>query len=774
MRKKYLVSFLLCVLVMLASCRLTKNVPDGSYLLNRVTVKVDGDGVDAESLKTYVRPKPNFKLFGIWKVQLHMYNMAGKDTTKWLNRQLRSAGDAPVIYKEQETQVVASKMEKALSNKGYIHASVDVQTSFKKKKANVNYQVNLNNPYRVRNFSLVIQDDSIQKVIGKDTAVLKIDKGMLFDSEAIDGFREDVASYLRQRGYYRLTKESLFFIADSTYKTREIDLKAYIRSPGITSTRPDTLTANSENFHQRYIVSNVYIVTNFDPLRDDGSEYLTNEGLELLQKQSHSYKELMIYDIGNRYLRSDLLRDNCYIIPGGMYNERLVTQTYTSLTALSAMKSANIRFVEREGKTLDCVIFLAFSPSQSFTTNLEGTNTSGDLGFAGSVNYQHRNIFRGSETFNFKVRGAFESVGGNVSALFDKYYYELGAESSVSFPKFVFPFFSRDFKRALNASTEVSLAYGVQSRPEFERTVASSAFSYKWNRKQKSRYVFDLIDLSYVYLPWVSDAFEKEFLSNNSYLKYSYQSHMIMKSGLSYSYSSLLPGIKNRDVHSLRASVETAGNFLWLASKTLNFDQKEDYYTLFNIRYEQYVKGYFDFSKQYYIDDKNSLALHIGGGVAMPYGNSEIVPFEKRFFSGGANSVRGWSVRSLGPGTYAGVSRQIDYVNQSGDIKLDANIEYRSKLLWKLQMAAFIDMGNIWTIRKYAEQPGGVFELNSFYKQIAGSYGLGVRLDFNFFLLRLDFGMKAYNPADGAIKWPLLSPVITRDMAIHFAIGYPF
>ncbi len=760
--------------MVLPSCRLTQKVPDGSYLLNRVTVKVEGKGVDAESLKTFIRPKPNFKLFGIWRVQLHLYNMAGKDTTKWLNRQLRRAGDAPVIYKDQESQIVAFKMEKALSNKGYIHASVDVQTSFKKKKANVNYQVNLNNPYRVRNFSLVIRDDSIQKEIGKDTAILKINKGMLFDSEALDGFREEVASYLRQRGYYRLTKESLYFIADSTYKTHEVDLKAYIRAPGETSTRPDTLIAKPESYHQRYKVGNVFVVTNFDPLHNDGSEYLSEEGLEFLRKGSYSYKELLVYDIGNKDVKPDLLRDNCYIVPGSIYNEHLVTQTYTSLTALSAMKSANIRFVEREGGILDCIIFLAFSPSQSFTTNLEGTNTSGDLGFAGSVNYQHRNIFRGSETFNFKVRGAFESVGGNVTALFDKYYYELGAETSVTYPKILFPFLDKNFKRSLKASTEVSLAYGVQSRPEFERTVASSAFSYKWNRKQKSRYVFDLVDLSYVYLPWVSSDFEKEFLSNNSYLKYSYQSHMIMRSGLSFSYSSLLPGIKNRNVHSVRASVETAGNMLWLASKAFNFDQKEDYYTLFNIRYEQYVKGYFDFSKQYYIDDKNSFALHVDAGVAAPYGNSDVVPFEERFFSGGANSVRGWSVRSLGPGRYSGTSRQIDYVNQSGDIKLDANIEYRSKLVWKLQIAAFIDMGNIWTVREYAEQPGGKFELNNFYKELAGAYGLGMRLDFNFFLLRLDFGMKAYNPADGAIRWPMISPKINRDMAIHFAIGYPF
>jgi outer membrane protein assembly factor BamA len=399
MRKKYLVGILLCGLMMLASCRLTKNVPDGSYLLNRATVKVNGEGVDTETLQSYIRPRPNFKVFGIWRLQLHLYNMAGSDSTKWINRQLRSVGDAPVLFSEQEARQVASKMEKALSNKGYIHASVDVKTAFKKKKANVTYQVSLNKPYRVRHFSLVSLDDSIQKEIGKDTSVLKINKGMLFDSDAIDQYRDEVASFLRQKGYYRLTKESLYFIADSTNKTHEVDLKAFIRAPGMTSTRPDTIVKKDGAVHPRYTVGKVYIVTNFDPLRDDGSEYLTQEGLARLQQKAYAYKEVMIYDIGGKYLRPDLLRDNCFIVPGKIYNERLVTQTYTSLTSLSAMKSANIRFVEREGQMLDCVIFLAFSPSQSFTTNLEGTNTSGDLGFAGSVNYQHRNIFRGSETF---------------------------------------------------------------------------------------------------------------------------------------------------------------------------------------------------------------------------------------------------------------------------------------------------------------------------------------------------------------------------------------
>ena len=195
-----------------------------------------------------------------------------------------------------------------------------------------------------------------------------------------------------------------------------------------------------------------------------------------------------------------------------------------------------------------------------------------------------------------------------------------------------------------------------------------------------------------------------------------------------------------------------------------------------NIAYAQYVKGDFDISKSFKFDERNSLALHLGLGIAYPYGNSTILPYEKRYFSGGANSVRGWSVRELGPGTYTGTDGRIDFINQTGDIKLDMNAEYRTSLFWKIHGAVFVDAGNIWTIRSYEEQPGGQFRFGTFWRQIAVAYGLGFRLNFDYFILRLDGGMKAVNPAYSNARqhFPLIHPDFHRDFTFHFAVGLPF
>ncbi|MBQ3958855.1 MAG: BamA/TamA family outer membrane protein, partial [Muribaculaceae bacterium] len=166
--------------------------------------------------------------------------------------------------------------------------------------------------------------------------------------------------------------------------------------------------------------------------------------------------------------------------------------------------------------------------------------------------------------------------------------------------------------------------------------------------------------------------------------------------------------------------------------------------------------------------------VHAGLGVAVPYGNSSVLPFEKRFYAGGANGVRGWSVRSLGPGSFNGKNTQNNFIYQCGDIRFDASVEYRAKLFWVIELGAFIDAGNIWTIRDYPTQPGGVFKFDKFFEQIALSYGLGLRMDFTYFLLRLDMGMKAHNPASGQDHWPLVNPKFKRDAEFHFSVGYPF
>jgi outer membrane protein assembly factor BamA len=286
-------------------------------------------------------------------------------------------------------------------------------------------------------------------------------------------------------------------------------------------------------------------------------------------------------------------------------------------------------------------------------------------------------------------------------------------------------------------------------------------------------------------MPWISDTFRERYLDNpesrNAILRYNYENLFIVKWGYSFFYSSqsLNSTSKNygTNAYIIRASIETAGNLLYGISSASKASKNEDgQYTLFKNAYAQYVKGDFDFSKSFLINKTNSLALHFGLGIAYPYGNSSILPYEKRYFSGGANSVRGWSVRELGPGTFLGNDGKIDFINQTGDLKLDMNIEYRTHLFWKFDAAVFIDAGNIWTLRDYEDQPGGQFRFDTFWRQIAVAYGLGLRLNFNYFILRLDGGMKAINPAyeDSRRHSPIIHPNFKRDFSFHFAVGLPF
>ena len=344
----------------------------------------------------------------------------------------------------------------------------------------------------------------------------------------------------------------------------------------------------------------------------------------------------------------------------------------------------------------------------------------------------------------------------------------------MAFPRFLAPFLSRAFRRRSVATSEVSVSWNLQNRPEFHRRVFSTAWRYRWNEpKHHIAYRFDLFDLNYVYMPWISSTFKHDYLDSvsnrNAILRYNYEDLFILRTGFGITF--------NDGENAVRANIELAGNFLNGVSKLLNMEKNANgRYTFINIAYAQYVKFDVDFTRLFQFDQRNSLAFHVGFGVAYPYGNSTILPFEKRYFAGGANSVRGWRVRELGPGSFKGTDGRIDFINQTGDMKLDLNLEYRTFLGWKLHGAAFIDAGNIWTLRSYAEQPGGQFKFDKFYQQIAVAYGLGLRLNFDYFILRFDVGMKAINPAYETSRdhYPLVHPNFKRDFAFHFAVGLPF
>ena len=770
MKKGILYTILLYLALSLASCSATKFVPDGSYLLDEVKIHTDNKEIKPSDMRLYVRQNPNSKWFSTIKTQLYVYNWSGRDSTKWFNRFLRKIGDAPVIYNESDAIRSQEEIAKAVQNLGYMGASVKRTTKTKKKKLKLFYEITSGKPYIVRTLKYDISDKKIAEYLRNDSTQSMLREGMLFDVNVLDAERQRITDYLLCNGYYKFNKDYITYTADTARNTHQVDLTLHLLPY-------KTYVGDTPKEHFQYKINKINFITDYDVLQSSAlSSIEINDSLH--------YNGFPIYYKDKLYLRPKVLVDNLRFASGDLYDERNVQKTYTYFGRLSALKYTNIRFFETQNgdsTQLNCYVMLTKSKHKSISFELEGTNSAGDLGAAASVSFQHRNLFRGSETFMVKFRGAYEAISGLQPGYKNHNYTEYGVETSINFPNFLFPFLTSDFKRRIKATTEFGLQYNYQLRPEFSRTIASASWSYKWIQKQKIQHRIDLLDISYLYLPWISSQFREDYINkdkDNYILKYNYENRLIVRMGYNYSYNSAGGTLVNNTIttnsYSIRAGFESAGNILYGISKMINMRKNKDgEYAILGIPYAQYLKGDFDFAKNIIIDHRNSLAFHAGIGIAVPYGNAKVVPFEKRYFSGGANSVRGWSVRNLGPGSFAGDG---NFMNQSGDIKLDASIEYRTRLFWKFRGAAFIDAGNIWTIREYENQPGGVFEFDKFYKQIAVAYGLGLRLDLDFFVLRFDGGMKAINPKYKKAKerYPIIHPRFSRDFAFHFAVGYPF
>lgn len=771
MKRIFFRIFLLITIASLASCSSTKFVPEGSYLLDEVKIQTDNKNVKSGSLEPYARQKPNSKWFGLMKTQLYIYSLSGRDSTNWWNKSLRKIGDAPVIYDSEQADRSEEEMTKAVRNMGYMAATVERNVQTKKKKLKLTYQVTTGKPYIVKSLRYDIKDDKIADYLTKDSLQTLLKEGILMDVNVLEAERQRITSYLLNNGYYKFNKDYISYTADTVRNTFQVDLTLHLNL--FRNHAGDSL-----HNHDQYTIDKISFITDYDIMQSSSSS-----GIQV--NDSVHYKNFPVYFKDKLYLRPKILVDNLRIRPGSLYSERDVQNTYNYFGRLSALKYTNIRFNETQigdSAKLNAYVMLTKSKHQSISFELDGTNSAGDLGAAATATYQHRNIFKGSERFTFKVRGAYEAVSGLSSDNKNQNFLEYGAETSINFPRFLFPFLSSDFRRRIRATSEFGMAYNHQIRPEFTRTVASASWGYRWSQQGlRGNHRFDLLDISYLYMPWISKEFRENYLEDemkNYILAYNYEDRLIARMGYMYSYNSIGASLTNNTTasnsYSIRAGIESAGNLLYAFSKIAKFPKNsKGEYTLFNIPYAQYIKIDFDFAKNIVLDQRNSLAYHAGLGIAIPYGNASLVPFEKRYFSGGANSVRGWSVRSLGPGSFPGDG---NFLNQSGDIKFDASIELRSKLFWKLQGAVFIDAGNIWTVKENESQPGGQFEFNKFYKQIAMAYGLGLRFDFDFFVIRFDGGMKALNPVyeSGKGRYPIFRPRLSRDFAFHFAVGYPF
>ncbi len=783
-KAKYIIGIIICLLFACTSCKVTKYVPDGQYLLDKVSIHTDNKKLWDTDFSIYLRQRPNPKLFNFINFNLGLYSLSGRDTTQWINRFLQKIGDAPIIYDSIATQASAGELKKVMRNKGYINAEVTTDITLKNKKAKVAYHITSNEPYRINTFNYNIKDPAIANIVFQDTAASLIKKGNLFDIDQLESERVRISKQLRNHGYIYFDKEYVGFLADTTVGNKQVNVSMVVRPM------------------RKIVGKNQIVSTNHEPYRiGKVNYYLTNDANNSLNNDSTKtnlaytkYKGLNLYS-ENDFVRNSALYNNTGLESGELYTDKDTEQTYARLSALHIFKYLNINFTEAPDsieivprtevqdslmfgvennilydtlrhKRVDCNLVVTPDKLQSFSFELEGTNNEGDFGIAGKFGYNHNNIFKGGEIFKFQIRGANESLIGSRSI------WDISTEAGLQFPTFLFPFVKKDFIWSNTATTDLYVNFSYQIRSEYSRIIAGAGMRYNWISANRINHSLSLIDFNYVYLPFISDSFRETI--GNSLLRYSYEDHLIMSAGYGISYSNQNAN-KRTSAYNIRASAEIGGNLLYgiCAAAGLPKDANGSY-TLGNIPFSQYAKFDASFSYNLVVDDKNSVVYHAGFGIGVPYLNSTILPFEKRYYGGGANSVRGWSARSLGPGAYnAGSS--IDYMKQSGDINLNLNIEYRTKLVWLLELAAFIDAGNIWTLADEG-QVGGQFKWDQFYQQIALGYGIGLRLNFDFFVVRLDWGLKAFDPAAApGEKWRFTpSWNILKDTALHFAVGYPF
>lgn len=735
----FLFTSLIAFVLLFPGCSASKFIPEGKFLLDDAEIKSDTKGINPDKLNAYIRQKGNSKWFSLFKIPLGAYSLSGKDSTKWLNKKLRDLGEQPVLFDSVQADMTCRDLEGVLNGLGYMRAKVDYKLDFKKKKkVVVVYNLYPGPLYHIGSVSYDIQDEKIASFLhnsdeGSYESCLR--DGMPFLISELDNERKAITRLLNNNGYFKFHKDFITYSADSLKGSTDIDLTLHLHKYGEGA-------KDVEEEHTRYKINNV--------------SYHSND------------------ERGYVPLRMSVLEENTLIEPGSYFNSDALQKTYNRFSRLQIVKYTSIKFNELpDSDSLNCDIGISTNKINSIIFQPEGTNTAGDFGAAASLTYENKNLFRGAETFSIKLRGAFEAITG-LEGYQNQDYEEYSLETKLIFPRLLVPFLSKNFKRQSAALTELSASYNMQNRPEFHRRVFSAGLRYRWDDiARRRKYNVDLIDLNYIYMPWISKTFKEEYLddvdSRNSILRYNYEDLFIMKFGFGASF--------NNGDEAYKFNVETAGNFLNGLSRLMGSSVNGDnQYTLFNIAFAQYVKGDFDYTRMFRFDSRNNLVFHLGLGIAYPYGNSRILPFEKRYFSGGANSVRGWSVRGLGPGKFKGTNGSIDFINQTGDIKLDMNLEFRSFLFWKIYGAVFVDAGNIWTLRYYEEQPGGQFDIKEFYKQIAVSYGLGLRFNFDFFILRFDMGMKAINPAyeNSNEHYAIFHPDFGRDFAFHFAVGLPF
>jgi outer membrane protein assembly factor BamA len=755
----------------LSSCNPTKYIPEGETLLNNNHILVNREDIEKQDLAPYIKQLPNKRIFGA-RFHLGLYNLSDLSKEKWPHKWLREIGEEPVIYDPYSTTKSKDQIKSFIASKGYFDGLVEDTVKTEKQKSDVYYNVKLKPAYTIHNLIYEVADTNLQKLCFSDSVNCLIVRGKSYDVEILQQELKRFERYIKNRGFYGFSGDNIHFRVDSTIGNRQVDIYYTLRK----FQEVDAFNRIKEVSHSIYKVRDIYIYPDFVPKEalEGGDEYF--QTLDTVNYKGYYF----VSPRTDSEIKYDVILQSLYLKPDAFYNVNDTEESQSHLLAMALYRLVNINFIEvglDEDpddllKILDCNIQLTLLSKQSYKVELEGTNSAGNLGGAVNLIYQNRNLLHGGELFNMKLKAAYEAIAQDNRNIRSSQ--EYGIESSLKLPQFLLPFIEKEkFVKKYNPTTTILAAYNYQDIPSYTRTMANATFGYNWHAGNYQQHVVNPLQANYVNLRSIDSAYAAE-IESSSYLAYAYKDVLIL--GGSYSYIFNNQSIqKSRDYWFLRINAEASGNLLSAVKKITGAEKVDSSYNFLGQPYAQYIRSDIDLRYNYFINDAASVVYRGFFGLGIPYGNSKAIPFEKQYFSGGANGIRAWQVRSLGPGSYQPPDSL--FLNQTADVKIELNAEYRFKLFWVLEGAVFVDAGNIWSVREDPARPGAKFQLNKFYKDMAIGTGAGLRFDFNFVLIRTDLGMKLKDPiiSDGS-KWIFMNRDYNfkNDFTLVIGIGYPF
>lgn len=759
------------------SCSVTSSLSDGEYLLSKVEVEADdsvprGERISFEK-ERYIRQLPNKRILG-FHFHVWVYQNAYHAKNKRINNFMRKIGEPPVLVDTALTARSVQNLQTYLHTRGYFSSNVECDidtTTLRRHRAKITYSITQGPATRIDSVSYDFRDTSLREIILADTASSLIVRGDVFDESVLEAERNRIATMLNNNGYYDFTANSISYEVDTIGRGLNAAVCVVV-SPLLAgyNNKSEEIWEN----HSIYHIRNIDVYPTYDPMFRSTSGFSS----DALVDTTHFKGLNVIRDLkAPSQLRSIVLRRNIMLYPDQMYNAQRVLSTHKELVSLGFFRSTKIAFtpvadsVNTDYKYIDCNIYAAPALKQSVKVEVEASSTSTFHGLSFTLGYSNRNLFRAAESFDVSTRFGFEWMRARDVA--KRQAQEIGITAGLSYPRFLVPFRLTPGPNIAKPRTRLELAFDYQNRPYYSRDIFTARWAYSWQQGSRASWVVRPVDINWINVESIDERFLNDM--DNKYLRTSFESQLNAGLSLSWIYNTQRSDF-DQNVTIIRANLESVGNTLQLLTTAFGKSAAgENYNKILGVRFAQYLRGETSISHKIDLGGKMALASRLFSGIGVTYGNSNgrSIPFDRMFYCGGANSMRGWVPRTLGPGNKPELTDVI-YPSQVGDVRLEANLEYRFPLWWILNGAIFFDVGNVWYLRDTEDSnPEEVFHFNSFYKQLGFNTGLGIRLDLSYVILRFDLGMQLHNPnRPEQERW--IKTFHWSNTALNFSVGYPF